>query len=93
MPDSKKDPTSKESNHIPDFERKLEALEKIVAEMERGEMSLEESLQAYERGVKLTHECQNALDSAQQRIKVLTEKNGALSEEPFNEDSSEDEAS
>lgn len=71
---------------LPDFEKQLSELEKIVADMERGEMTLEESLQAYERGVKLTRECQAALDSAQQRIDVLTEKNGIVVEEPFDKE-------
>lgn len=72
---------------VPDFENQLAALEDIVAEMEKGEMTLEESLRAYERGIKLTRDCQAALDSAQQRINVLTEKNGLLSEEPFHGES------
>lgn len=75
------------SSKLPDFEKQLAALEEIVAEMEKGEMTLEESLQAYERGIKLTRECQAALDSAQQRIDVLTEKSGTLIEEPFDSES------
>ena len=78
--------TKSEKNELPDFEKQISELEKIVAEMEHGEMTLEESLQAYERGVKLTRECQAALDSAQQRIDVLTEKNGMMVEEPFNQE-------
>jgi len=66
-----------------DFEKQLAQLEKIVAEMEKGDMSLEASLNAYEEGVKLTRECQTALDSAQQRINILVEKNGMMVEEPF----------
>ena len=79
MPESK--------NKIADFEKQLSELEKIVADMERGEMSLDESLQAYERGVQLTRECQAALDSAQQRIEVLTEKNGIATTAPFDSES------
>ena len=88
MPDSEKKTSSENqettgSSNILNFEKQLSELEKIVADMERGDMSLEESLQAYERGVQLTRECQAALDSAQQRINVLTEKNGVLAEQPF----------
>jgi len=79
--------STKKTSKLPDFEKQLSELEKIVADMERGEMTLEESLQAYERGVKLTRECQAALDSAQQRIDVLTEKNGMTVEEPFDSES------
>lgn len=87
---SESDKSSKNSTKepkLPDFEKQLSELEKIVADMERGEMTLEESLQAYERGVQLTRECQTALDSAQQRIDVLTEKNGIQVEEPFDHES------
>lgn len=84
MSDSKQ---SQSVSKLPDFEKQLSELEKIVAGMERGEMTLEESLQAYERGIKLTRECQSALDSAQQRIDVLTEKNGLMVEEPFSDPS------
>ena len=76
----------KAENDIPrsvDFENQLAELEKIVTAMEQGDMTLEESLQAYEKGVKLTRECQIVLDSAQQRIAILSEKNGLSVEEPF----------
>jgi exodeoxyribonuclease VII small subunit len=56
-----------------DFETALADLETLVERMESGEMSLEESLQAFERGVKLTRHCQNALKSAELKVKVLTE--------------------
>lgn len=57
----------------PDFEKSLEALEKILAEMESGKLSLDESLKAFERGVKLSAECQQALAEAEQRVSLLTE--------------------
>ena len=78
-PDAEGDGASK----LLDFEKQLSELEGIVKAMERGDMTLDESLRAYELGVKLTRECQSALDTAQQRIQVLSEKNGVLVEEPF----------
>ena len=79
--------TSKSSNEnasrLPDFEKKLAELEHIVTELEKGDLTLEQSLQAYENGIKLTRECQSALDVAQQRINVLMEKNGVTTEEPL----------
>ena len=88
MPDSQNSTKSTGTkDKVPNFEKQLSELEKIVADMEKGEMTLEESLQAYERGVKLTRECQAALDSAQQRISILTEKNGLMTEEPFDSES------
>ncbi len=55
------------------FEAALAELEDLVAKMETGELSLEESLAAFERGVKLTRHCQSALKSAELKVKVLTE--------------------
>lgn len=69
------------------FEAQLAALEDIVARMEKGDLSLEESLKAYEKGIQLTRECQTALDNAQQRIDMLVERDGKLLEEPFEKDS------
>ena len=57
----------------PDFEKSLEALEKILAEMESGKLNLDDSLKAFERGVKLSAECQQALAEAEQRISLLSE--------------------
>ena len=53
------------------FEVSLQKLEKIVRKLEDGEMSLEESLQLFEDGVKLSRECQQRLDQAERRIEVL----------------------
>jgi len=66
-----------------DFETQLKALEDVVTAMENGQLSLEDSLKAYEKGVQLTRECQTTLDKAQQRIDMLVERDGELVEEPF----------
>ena len=54
-----------------DFESSLSALEKIVRELERGDLPLEKSLELFEQGVKLTRDCQKRLDEAERRIEVL----------------------
>lgn len=56
-----------------DFEASLKELEELVAKMEGGTLSLEESLAAFERGVKLTRDCQSALRTAEMRVKALTQ--------------------
>lgn len=61
-----------------DFEAALAELEELVAKMEGGSLSLEESLAAFERGIKLTRECQAALRSAELRIKALTQEGDEL---------------
>jgi exodeoxyribonuclease VII small subunit len=57
----------------PTFEQALTELESIVDSLEKGDMSLEESLTAFERGIGLTRTCQQALDAAEQRVRILTE--------------------
>ena len=56
-----------------DFEAALAELEGLVGQLEGGALSLEDSLAAFERGVKLTRTCQSALRSAELRIKALTQ--------------------
>lgn len=60
----------------PDFERSLAELETIVDKLEQGELSLEESLQQFERGVQLTRVCQTALKQAEHKVEVLLRKSG-----------------
>ena len=57
------------------FETALVELESLVERMEAGDLSLEDSLAAFERGVKLTRHCQSALKNAELKVKVLTEEN------------------
>ncbi|MBT8140157.1 MAG: exodeoxyribonuclease VII small subunit [Gammaproteobacteria bacterium] len=67
------------SKKKPDFESSIERLEEIVELLEEGELSLEESLKHFEEGVALTRNCQGALGEAEQKIRLLSEKNGELS--------------
>jgi exodeoxyribonuclease VII small subunit len=66
------------SQKTPSFEAALGELEKVVADMETGKLSLEESMAAYQRGVELLQQCRSRLEDAQQRVRVLEE--GALKE-------------
>lgn len=59
---------------VPDFEASLKELETLVERMEKGELSLEDSLKDFERGVELTRECQQALKSAEQKVQKLIGK-------------------
>jgi len=56
------------------FEKALAELEKIVAQMEEGGLSLEQSLEAHKRGVELARGCRERLETAQQQIRVLEEQ-------------------
>ncbi len=65
------------------FEQSLEKLEQLVERMEDGDLSLEDSLKTFEEGIKLTRQCQQALINAEQKVKLLIEENGQISEEDF----------
>ena len=55
------------------FEESIEELETIVKTLENGECSLEEAVKLFEKGVKISNDCHKVLDSAEQKIKILTE--------------------
>jgi exodeoxyribonuclease VII small subunit len=63
-----------------DFEKALEKLEKIVEDLEAGDLSLETSLKKYEEGIKLARACQQKLDKAKEKIELLVKKDDELFE-------------
>lgn len=69
------------------FEQHLEQLETLVSQMEAGDMSLEDSLKAFEQGIQITRQCQQSLKDAEQKISILTRnEKGELSEQDFDPD-------
>ncbi len=67
-------------SQTPDFETAMTELEELVAQIETGNLSLEESLKQFEQGIKLSRTCQKALTEAEQRVKILTDSlNGSAS--------------
>ena len=62
------------------FEQQLLSLEAIVENLEKGELPLEDSLSQFEKGVKLTRDCQKLLDNAQQKVEILSQDNETLTE-------------
>ena len=72
-----------------DFEQSLSTLEALVKRMEQGDMTLEESLQAFETGIALTRECQARLAAAEQQVSKLVEQQGNIQLEAFNADEGE----
>jgi exodeoxyribonuclease VII small subunit len=68
------------------FEQALQELETLVKRMEQGEISLEDSLKDFERGIELTRACQKALQEAEQKVQILMEKDGQMRVEPFASD-------
>ncbi|MBK1701139.1 exodeoxyribonuclease VII small subunit [Thiococcus pfennigii] len=67
----------------PSFEESLTELETLVDRLEKDDLTLEQSLSLFARGVTLTRSCQQALDSAEQRIRILTEQSVDAPLEPF----------
>ena len=68
------------------FESSLEELERIVRELEHGELPLERSLELFEQGVALSRECQDRLNQAERRIEILMRDNqGQTTTRPFDE--------
>ncbi len=70
-----------------DFEKSLAELEQLVETMEKGDLTLEESLKHFERGVSLTRACQKALAEAEQKVRILTRNNEAGELAEFTADS------
>jgi len=79
----------KSDDKLKDFEKSLNQLEKIVSQMESGELGLEESLAQFEKGITLARSCQDTLAKAELRVEQLIEKNGLPQAIPF-EDKDED---
>ena len=61
-----------------DFEQSLTALEALVNKMEQGDLTLEQSLEAFSTGIKLTRECQVRLAEAEQKVTLLQEQQGKI---------------
>ena len=64
----------------------MNELESLVETLERGDQSLEESLKSFERGVELTRTCQQALDEAEQKVRILSGESAQAELEPFQDD-------
>jgi exodeoxyribonuclease VII small subunit len=80
--------TPKEAPKL-DFETAMRELEELVERLEQGELPLEESLAAFERGVMLTRSCQTALKDAEQKVEILLKKAGEPAVEDFEADESD----
>jgi exodeoxyribonuclease VII small subunit len=72
------------------FEAALAELEGLVDAMEEGELSLEDSLKAFEKGVKLTRECQQTLTQAEQKVQILMQEGAVPDAEPYALDADDD---
>ena len=68
---------------MPKFEECLQRLEKIVEELEKGNVPLEQAIKLFEEGVKLSNSCRQELEAAEGKVEILLKQNGKLQAEPF----------
>jgi exodeoxyribonuclease VII small subunit len=68
---------------MPKFEECLQRLEKIVEDLEKGEVPLEKALTLFEEGMRLSADCRKELETAEGRVEVLLKQNGKMQAEPF----------
>jgi exodeoxyribonuclease VII small subunit len=68
---------------LPKFEECLERLEKIVGELEKGEVPLDRALELFDEGMKLSGSCRKELEEAEGKVEILLKRNGKLHAEPF----------
>lgn len=78
-------PAAREAPAVAQFEQSLNELEQLVAKMEGGELSLDESLRSFERGIALFRNCQTALEQAELRVKLLLDPADPDSAQPFSD--------
>jgi exodeoxyribonuclease VII small subunit len=77
---------NKKTEPDPNFEETLAELEKLIANLEQGDLSLDESLSGFKHGIELTRQCQAALDNAQQTVELLTNNQDEESVKTFEPD-------
>lgn len=72
-----------EKQSLDGLEKSLEELEALVTRLEGGDLPLEQALKEFERGVKLTRQCQTALQEAEQKVEILLKRTEAAEPVPF----------
>lgn len=77
------EPMNDRKESLPDFEKSLEELESLVEQLESGELSLDDALKQFRRGVELTRHCQGVLQEAQQTVEKLMDVDDESSAVPF----------
>ena len=75
--------TTEKSNDLGGLEKSLEELEALVTKLEGGDLPLEQALKEFERGVKLTRQCQAALQEAEQKVEILLKKTATAEPSAF----------
>jgi exodeoxyribonuclease VII small subunit len=71
------------SNAAPNFEQALAQLEQLVSQLESGDLPLDQALERFEQGVRLTRDCQGALSAAQQKVQLLLQRGEGFATQAF----------
>lgn len=79
----------KPSDNTPSFEHSLARLETLVTQMEQGDLPIDQALALFEEGVRLTRECQQILDQAEQKVQLLMANGDELESRPFHDSESD----
>lgn len=74
------------------FEEALKKLEKVVSDLEKGDMSLEDSLSRYEEGIKLSKVCSRQLEAAKSKVELLMKSGSKFDIKPFDEAATKEKA-
>jgi exodeoxyribonuclease VII small subunit len=80
MPDDK---AAKAKANQPNFETSLDELERVVKELEQGDLPLERSLELFETGMRLSADCKRLLEEAESRVEILTKRGSEMIAVPF----------
>lgn len=81
---------AKTTTKQPDLEKSLSDITALIEKMEHGELTLEQSLAEFEKGITLIKHCQQVLNEAEQRVTILIEKNGQANLSPYSKETDED---
>lgn len=65
------------------FENNLEKLEKIISDLEKGDLSLDDSIKKFEEGINISNQCSKTLEEAEKKITILLNKDGEIEESDF----------
>jgi exodeoxyribonuclease VII small subunit len=84
MPEAPKAAESASNAEAVSFEASLEELEKVVKELESGDLQLDRSLELFSRGMQLSDVCRKQLEDAETRVEMLVRREGSYQPEPFN---------
>ena len=80
---------SKEKVEVVSFEEAMDRLEGIVSRLENGDVPLEQAIELFQEGMRLSHMCGQKLEQVERKIEMLVEENGALVKKPFPSDNEE----